>query len=61
MELRTLGWRKSSHSADNQGNCIELADVPGVVVVRDSKMPDGPVLLMERHEFRQVADAIKLF
>ncbi|GAA1588269.1 hypothetical protein GCM10009678_83340 [Actinomadura kijaniata] len=61
MELRTLGWRKSSRSAGQGGNCVELANVPGVVAVRDSKSPDGPVLLMERHEFRQVTNAIKRF
>ncbi|WP_371515375.1 DUF397 domain-containing protein [Kitasatospora sp. NBC_01300] len=36
-------WRKSSHSGD-QGNCIEVDDAhPGHV--RDSKDPDGPVLV----------------
>jgi len=39
-------WRKSSHSNGEGGNCVEVADgVPGVVPVRDSKVPDGPVLV----------------
>ena len=37
-------WRKSSYSA-GQGNCVEIADnFPGIVAVRDSKNPSGPVL-----------------
>lgn len=39
-------WRKSSRSND-QGLCIEVADnLTGVVGVRDSKDPSGPVLAM---------------
>ncbi|WP_344905590.1 DUF397 domain-containing protein [Actinomadura meridiana] len=36
-------WRKSSHSAD-EGNCVEVAADEAVVLARDSKDPDGPVL-----------------
>ncbi|MET7594889.1 DUF397 domain-containing protein [Streptomyces sp. NPDC005481] len=37
---------KSSHSGGNAGQeCVEVArNLPGVVAVRDSKEPDGPVL-----------------
>ncbi|MFC3576789.1 DUF397 domain-containing protein [Streptomyces yaanensis] len=45
--LGAARWRKSSYSDDNGGSCVEVADgVPGVVPVRDSKVPDGPVLLI---------------
>jgi len=38
-------WRKSSRSSTNQGNCVEVADnLPGRVLVRDSKDRSGPVL-----------------
>ncbi|POX40866.1 hypothetical protein C3486_11790 [Streptomyces sp. Ru73] len=40
-------WRKSSYSGADAGNCLEVHDSygPGVVPVRDSKNPDGPVLI----------------
>lgn len=38
-----LRWRKSGRSAGN-GNCIEVAVLPGAMAVRDSKDPQGPVL-----------------
>jgi hypothetical protein len=38
-------WRKSSRSGGNGGDCVEVADnLPGIVAVRDSKDPHGPVL-----------------
>lgn len=41
-----LRFRKSSRSnGSNGGACVEVADnLPGVVGVRDSKEPSGPVL-----------------
>jgi hypothetical protein len=46
MDLSNATWRKASRSGENGGNCVELADLPGMVAVRDSKDPDGPVLLV---------------
>jgi hypothetical protein len=41
-----LGWRKSSYSNSEGGSCLEVLDGhPVGVPVRDSKVPDGPVLL----------------
>ncbi|AWT44790.1 DUF397 domain-containing protein [Streptomyces actuosus] len=48
-ELDAATWIKSSHSDANGGNCLEIApDSPATVPVRDSKNPDGPVLLFPR-------------
>ncbi|MEU8775082.1 DUF397 domain-containing protein [Streptomyces sp. NPDC048606] len=41
LEMAT--WLKSTHSGGDGGNCVEVCDAhPGVVPVRDSKVPDGP-------------------
>ncbi|MEU8327273.1 DUF397 domain-containing protein [Micromonospora sp. NPDC048839] len=38
-------WRKSSRSGANGGSCVEVADnLPGVVLVRDTKDRDGGTL-----------------
>ncbi|MFH9003559.1 DUF397 domain-containing protein [Streptomyces afghaniensis] len=48
-ELCAAQWIKSSYSDDNGGNCVEIAPgFPDTVPVRDSKTPDGPVLLVTR-------------
>ena len=42
-------WHKSTRSGGNGGDCVEVADnLPGVVLVRDSKDPSGPVLTFSR-------------
>ncbi|MET7526424.1 DUF397 domain-containing protein [Streptomyces sp900116325] len=44
--LATATWHKSSYSGASGGDCLEVADGhPGVVPVRDSKVPDGPALV----------------
>jgi hypothetical protein len=45
MDLSRAVWRKSSWSAGNGGDCVEVAgNLPGAVAVRDSKDPEGPKL-----------------
>ncbi|MFF9677396.1 DUF397 domain-containing protein [Streptomyces eurythermus] len=45
-DLSVATWRKSSYSAGGDNNCVEVADgYPGVVPVRDSKIPAGSALI----------------
>ncbi|MEW2381548.1 DUF397 domain-containing protein [Micromonospora sp. NPDC047707] len=45
MDLTRAAWRTSTRSNNNGGACVEVADnLPGVIAVRDSKDPAGPVL-----------------
>lgn len=39
-----LAWFKSSYSGSEGGDCVEVANCATQVHVRDSKLPDGPVL-----------------
>ncbi|MEV3924814.1 DUF397 domain-containing protein [Actinomadura coerulea] len=52
MDLRDARWRKSSYSGSNGGDCVELAEAVDGVAVRDSKDPEGPVLLLTRTTLR---------
>ncbi|TQE33814.1 DUF397 domain-containing protein [Streptomyces ipomoeae] len=59
-ELSAAIWIKSSYSGDNGGNCIEIAPaIPNVVPVRDSKNPDGPVLVLNRSAWASFVAAVK--
>ena len=45
-------WRKSRHSDDKGGACVEVAGQGGTTAIRDSKDPDGPRLVLTAYEFR---------
>jgi len=58
--LPPLVWHKSGRSGP-QGNCVELAELPdgAGVAVRNSRYPDGPVLIHSREEIVSFLRAIK--
>nr|WP_078495671.1 DUF397 domain-containing protein [Streptomyces xiaopingdaonensis] len=49
-----LAWFKSSHSGDEGGNCVEVATCPHAIHVRDSKMPNSPVLSLAPATWRNL-------
>ncbi|MFD6337481.1 MULTISPECIES: DUF397 domain-containing protein [unclassified Streptomyces] len=62
MTTESPRWSKSSHS-DNGGACVEVAvnlvASRGVVPVRDSKNPSGPVLTVPAGAFAFFVARIK--
>ncbi|MEU8343465.1 DUF397 domain-containing protein [Spirillospora sp. NPDC048832] len=58
METPHANWRKSTHSTD-QGHCVEVVSERAVVLARDSKDPDGPVLGFGAGAWAAFLDAVK--
>ena len=58
LEINGLQWRKARRSANN-GACVELAEANGLIVIRDSKDPEGPVLSYPAGAFRTFLEAAK--
>ncbi|MFF3865213.1 DUF397 domain-containing protein [Micromonospora sp. NPDC001898] len=53
-------WRKSTRSGGNGGDCVEVADnLPGVVLVRDTKDRDGGTLSFSPAAWRGFVDLAK--
>lgn len=53
-------WRKATRSNSNGGACVEVADnLPGRVLVRDSKDQAGPALRFEATAWRAFVDLAK--
>ncbi|MEO3742451.1 DUF397 domain-containing protein [Plantactinospora sp. B5E13] len=53
-------WRKATRSNSNGGNCVEVADnLPGRVLVRDSKDQTGPALTFEPTAWRAFVELAK--
>lgn len=51
-------WRASSHSFSD-GNCVQVARLPGEVAVRDSKDPRGPALRFTLTEWAQFLASLR--
>ena len=58
-ELTGARWRKSARSSA-QGNCVELAKLPGAeVAIRNSRHPDGPALVFTDAELDAFLGGVK--
>ncbi|MFI1027130.1 DUF397 domain-containing protein [Streptomyces sp. NPDC020951] len=59
-DLMSAQWRKSSYSGNTGGDCVEVADgFPGAVLVRDSKNPTGPTLLIRPDAWQAFVDGLR--
>jgi hypothetical protein len=59
VDLSRAVWRKSARS-NNGGACVEIAtNLPGIVAIRDSKNPDGPVLISTPDNWRAFIRRLK--
>jgi hypothetical protein len=53
------GWRKSTYSDANGGQCLETASDGGAVLVRDTTDRDGPALSIPAAAWQQFTCAVK--
>ncbi|MEU6488382.1 DUF397 domain-containing protein [Streptomyces sp. NPDC046887] len=59
-DFTSATWRKSSHSNSDGGACVEVSDdYAGIVPVRDSKTPSGPVLVFPEGGWSSFVTAVK--
>ncbi|MDX3383493.1 DUF397 domain-containing protein [Streptomyces niveiscabiei] len=60
IDLSNLSWRKSSHSNQDAGACLEFAsNLPSLVPVRDSKAPSLGALLFTAASWNTFVDSVK--
>jgi hypothetical protein len=58
-DLARATWRKSSYS-NGGGNCVEVADLSnGTRALRDSKNPDGGVLVFDSRAWTTLVAKVK--
>jgi len=56
--LAFASWRKSSYSNSANG-CVEAAHLTGLVAIRDSKDPRGPVQLYTARQWSRFISAVR--
>jgi hypothetical protein len=59
QQLENLGWRKSKASGSGGGQCVEVATVPGMTLVRDSKSPERGHLTVTPETFGALLGRVK--
>lgn len=57
--MNQVTQRKAQRSNDQGGECVEVAAFPKAIGVRDSKDPDGAVLLLGPVAFRVLLSELK--
>ena len=59
VDLASVNWQQSSRSGPYSDNCVEIAFFNGGIAMRDSKHPDGPVLLFTQGEWDAFVEGAK--
>ena len=57
-ERASLAWLKAQPSSHN-GQCVELASTAGRIAIRDSKDPNGSILVYTSDEFKAFLDGAR--
>lgn len=60
MEDTDMSWRKASYSSNGGAECVEVADATSVVLVRDSKNPEGSKLAFGTNAWKAFTAKAKL-
>ena len=59
MDMTDARWRTATRSSNNGGDCVEVADnLPGRVLVRDSKNREGGTLTFAPTAWTSFVDAV---
>ena len=58
-QVTATGWRKSTYTTSNGGNCVEVAGRESRVLVRDTKDRIGPMLRFAPEAWRRFAERVK--
>ncbi len=58
MSEKNLTWRKSTRSGA-AGHCVEVAETPATVFVRDSKDVSGPVLRFAAPDWANFIEGVR--
>ena len=54
-----VGWRKSTYSDGNGGDCVETASDGGTILVRDTADPDGATLTVTANAWRDLLTRLR--
>jgi hypothetical protein len=58
-DLSAATWRKSTRSSGGGSNCVEIAQLPGLIAIRDSKNPEGRDLIVSHTAFQELVADIR--
>jgi hypothetical protein len=59
VNLARAVWRRSTRSGPYSDNCVEVAFVDGAIAMRDSKNPNGTVLIFTPAEWDAFVEGAK--